>query len=371
MKTLLLKLCLFVCGIFLLIYFIVFLPANFYTFRTWESLIWSTFKKNPTAGNFYPNKVCQRDEKGDLGHGSKYEVIKKNIVWKTDKYGFRNDPKSVYKDGIVLVGDSNSVGSGTSQESILSYQISKKAETQVFNYSPKDIDEHFIKNLRMMNVYPKLVIFQIVERNIPSIKYHDLSEAISGSNLLLRGVEDSEFLQQIKVFKDIIFKKEPIRFIQSRIESKFEAFSMPTIIGAENMLFYSPSLRVNSISDEEIRNIVNTISLISTSLKRNGIDFIFVPVPNKETIYYELLPIEIRMNINNSDFLVRLKKELDFYNLSSIDLYSAFRLHAANGEKLYLPDDTHWNSAGIELAAEMIVQEISKKLSKNSQFILK
>jgi hypothetical protein len=169
MKKIILKLLLFASGVSIYVVALSLIPIDTFTFRTWESMIWEG--RRPTIGRFYPNIKSVRDESGDLGHNSKYDVIKKKVHWKTDTYGFRNSPNILTGYDIVLVGDSNSVGSGTTQAEILSNQISRKIGSNVFNYSPMDIDANFMNNLSDMGIHPKVVIYEKIEREIPVLPY--------------------------------------------------------------------------------------------------------------------------------------------------------------------------------------------------------
>ncbi|MBN1870876.1 MAG: hypothetical protein JW847_09910 [Candidatus Omnitrophica bacterium] len=44
--------------------------------------------------------------------------------------------------------------------------------------------------------------------------------------------------------------------------------------------------------EEEIDKIVNKIRMYKTALNKRGIRFIFFPLPNKETIYWNELPLK-------------------------------------------------------------------------------
>jgi len=366
MKTLFFKIVLFVGGILLYILTLAYINMNAFTFRAWESLSWTTGIR-PTIGIFYPNKNVIRNEGGDLGHGSKYEVIKNNIIWKTDKYGFRNDSSKATEYKIVLVGDSFSAGGATSQEFILSTQIGKRVKTQVYNYSPMNIDGHFINNLKSMNIEPKIVIYQVIERDIPKIDSNELNRNYGikylfkdNINKILRNYS----LLCIDIAIDDFYKRGLIRYLESKIDSISGKFRLPVIIGSDNVLFYEGSLIINTatMDDNNIRKIAIELKNINDYFLALGIDFIFLPVPNKESVYYELLPEDTRKNFNNKNFLTKLHKEFCSLGVRSIDTYSIFRSRFLAGERLYYSDDTHWNKTGIDLASELISMELHRDL---------
>ncbi|MFA6146782.1 MAG: hypothetical protein WC899_01050 [bacterium] len=378
MKTLLLKLLLFVGGIFSFIVILSFIPFDAFTFRNWESQLWKSRKRllRPTIGYFYPSQTITRNESGDLGRGSEYEIIKNNILWKTDKYGFRNDSSQATEYQVVLVGDSNSVGLGTSQEFILSTQIGNRLNYKVFNYSPMAIDKYFIKNLNNMNIKPKTVIYRVIERKIPEIHSDSLYNGNGFKDIIkdklnmvkygINKIFNFDTLLYIAMAVDRFNKKEPARYLESRIDSIYRKLRISVIVGHDNELFYKGSLKINSatIDDSDIKKIAIELKHINDSLLKLGIDFIFLPVPDKESVYYELLPEETKNNFRNRYYLTKLHNELTLLGVRSIDVYSIFRSRFLAGERLYYSDDTHWNNAGIELASELISEEINHNMGR-------
>lgn len=360
---------LFIGGILLFILIITLIPRDIFTFIIEEPTSWVS-RIRPTIGVFIPNKTIIRNIGGDLGRGSKYEKINNNIIWKTDKYGFRNDSSKVMEYEIVLVGDSFSAGpSNVSQEFILSTQIGNKVKHNVYNYSPMKIDEYFINNLNTMNIKPKLVIYQVVERIIPKIVGCELKSKNNLNVILMDNIKlilGLDFLSYIEIIINNFLMRGPIIYLEDKINSIFCNLRLPVVVGSDNVLFYKGSLEINSmvIDDDDIRNIAIKLKFINDSLKFLGIDFIFLPVPNKESVYYELLPEETKMNFRNRHYLTKLHDELRSLGVRSIDTYSVFRSRFLAGERLYFLDDTHWNKEGIELASELISKEIKHDMGR-------
>jgi len=362
MKTLAFKSMVFLGGILVFITALACLPLDTFTFRNWESMLWGTDLR-PTIGKFYPNKTVRRVESGDLGHGSKYQELKKNILWKTDRFGFRNDPEKSKDCRIVLVGDSNSVGTGTSQASILSEQLSDRLNAPVYNYSPMGIDADFINNLEAMRIRPRMVIYETSGVGIPPFDSTFLNPNRGIRQIVKERTRDflnADSLMWFEIALDRFWKREPLRCLQSRIDSAFGVLAMPVIVGDDNMLFLKESLTGEFLDNDIIQKNAETIAAISTSLKSLGIDFVFVPLPDKESIYRELLSRNIQGELKNQDFFIKLKRELDQRGVKSVDLHSRFRADALAGKRLYFSDDKHWNTAGIEIASDLIVSEIAR-----------
>jgi hypothetical protein len=363
MLKLILRILFFLFGVSIFAMALSLIPIETFTFRNWESMIWK--ERHPTIGNFYPSIKSVRDESGDLGHNSRYDVIKKNVHWETDKNGFRNNQDTEGSYDIVLVGDSNSVGSGTTQEENLSNQIYREIHSNVFNYSPMDIDAYFMNNLIVMGIHPKVVIYEKIEREIPIIakfddKDIDLNHKYTIKNKIknkIRSFVSDNIKLYLLIARDRFYKTEPLNFIQGKIDSAFGKFNLPVSVGAENILFYNKSFFNREIKDDEIKLIADKLEKISNDFAKQGIKFIFVPVPNKESIYVELLPKD-KLPLKSKYFLINLKKELDSRGIKSVDTYTNFRSSFLAGNRIYFADDTHWNTNGIELAAKLIAHKI-------------
>lgn len=370
MKKLILKIMIFISGIALFASVLALTPLSTFTFRNHEALMWASGVLRPTLGDYYPNQTNVMDEgSGDLARCcvGKYGVIKKNITWRTDRYGFRNDPRRSSEFQIILVGDSNSLGTGISQEAILSRKIGDEIKIPVYNYSIRNIKKDFLGDLKAMSIKPKIVILQRIERDIPGIDCQPLygdSRFWSYCKNKVKSILSTDFFLFFEIPLDRFIKKTPFRYLCGKIDRAFGDVALPSTVGQENVLFFNEVLSANVLGDDKILEIAKTIKKISNSLKENGIDFIFVPVPEKESIYYELLPGEAQKKFKNKDFLVKLKKELDRLNVRSVDLYSNFRGRFLAGQRLYFPDDTHWNEAGVELAAKLISQKIAPTIKR-------
>lgn len=116
----------------------------------------------------------------------------------------------------------------------------------------------------------------------------------------------------------------------------------------------------NAMSDEEIKALGVTLSLIQEKVESDGGEFLFVPVPNKNTIYPEYMPVRYqKADINN---LVRMYDELESVGVSYIDLRQDLLSAKEDNKKLYYKRDTHWTAPGAVVGYDSIM----KKLGKNS-----
>ena len=115
----------------------------------------------------------------------------------------------------------------------------------------------------------------------------------------------------------------------------------------------------NAMSADDIRNIATTLALIEERVESGGGNFLFVPVPNKNTIYPEYMPKRyIKAAENNLD---RIYAELDkagvnYTNLKSVLLESK----EESMGRLYYKRDTHWTVIGALRGYENIMEGLNR-----------
>ena len=91
--------------------------------------------------------------------------------------------------------------------------------------------------------------------------------------------------------------------------------------------------------------------------KSQGIEYIFMPIPNKETIYFEDVPFNLQPN-----YLIKLEKELSRIGIETVNTLKLFNKHkSASSNILYHLDDSHWNKYGIELTSDELVLKLKDK----------
>lgn len=112
------------------------LPIDFFTFRVWEAALATPYRY---PGPYYPNLHVKKDkEYGDhYREGDPAKVQAKPVEWFTDAYGWRNRPEIERQDkyDVVVLGDSNIVGSFLNQKDILAEVIGARSNKIVYSYS--------------------------------------------------------------------------------------------------------------------------------------------------------------------------------------------------------------------------------------------
>lgn len=335
------------------------LPIDFFTFRVWEALLIKEFH-SILPGHFYPRMVIEKVETGgDLTHDSSY-AIPKRVKWITDRFGYRKRDSEGIKPKIVIIGDSNILSSRLTQEEMLSEVLEERLKVPVYPYAPVGSINTFLKDLRFIKDPPEVVILSSIEReilNMPLPKFPKRRQRFLTFYEWRDRIKQTEWVQAIGIFLDRLIKMNMLHSFRVRIGNRPDRhfYHTPTKFG---MMFFLQGEKANQeVSIERLEKSVQTIEAYNQVLRRRGIRFIFLPIPNKETIYYEYLP-----QSKKPIFLEQLIRNLRKRDIEVVDTQKAFEdAYQNNGTLLYFLDDSHWNERAVQLAADLTVNSILKK----------
>jgi alginate O-acetyltransferase complex protein AlgJ len=348
------------------------LPSNFFTFRVWEAAtVKSLLPLFP--GSFYPNQNLSMIEEGDLGHHTP-KAVKRTADWSIDSFGFRNSKSNCDFFPLVLVGDSTAVGTGVTQDQTLANRLISKNICS-YSFATGSLTE-FLRDYPKMYSQPKIVIMPRIER---ALSYLEKLEEKNFKDSTLRSLawklRSNDTFQFISKILDRSINSNMLYYIKNRLltsnikntlqsekqkeatRSNYEKLSFE-----EKVMFIEGDSANADRSDEEIQKIADTLEGYQVTLKARGMHFIFMPVPNKETILYFLLPSK-----KPSNFLPRLFSELSKRNVDYIDLVPSFSEIVKNGKMPYQFDDTHWSADGIEAASGLIEMKVSRLLRNEKE----
>lgn len=135
------------------------------------------------------------------------------------------------------------------------------------------------------------------------------------------------------------------------------------ITGRDGWIFSNETIDnymdVNSLSEVDIQSIGITLSLIQERIEERGGHFLFVAVPNKNSIYPENMPLRyVKATENNLD---RLLTVLTDDGVKYIDLKSALtNAKADSNGRLYYKRDTHWTVLGALVGYESMMEELGR-----------
>ncbi len=141
------------------------------------------------------------------------------------------------------------------------------------------------------------------------------------------------------------------------------------VLGRRGWLFYRQSVnylieRQTGTSAGETADPLPAIRSFRDQLQALGIRLLVVPVPNKESVYPEMLARRAEgAGVIVCEQTRRLLEELQTSGIEYVDLFEEFRRArqeepSANPRWLYLSQDTHWSPMGARLAAAAVARRV-------------
>jgi hypothetical protein len=312
---------------------------------------------NWIGGPFYPHKKLAMVEEGDLGHHTSYAVRRKS-EWETDSCGFR---KSATKKRIriVVIGDSNVAGAGLTQEDMFSEVLEDLLGVGVYPFAPETING-FLQDIRFIQAPPEIVILAVFEHNIPGLFPKVARQFVTPSPLyqnLFRMrllIMTNPIIQAVNVTFDHIIKAPMLYFIRAQIRRSIVEPKVNCLLSSDGRMLFLEGVSANHAKPKAtLDQSVERISSYAAALKGRGIRFIFLPIPNKENIYYDFLPIR-----RKPVFLDQLMEALTLQGVETLNIQKSFEEAKRNGESLYIADDSHWNESGVKIAARLAAEHI-------------
>ncbi len=357
MKTFVFKSALFLLPFILALVIELFvLPIDFFTFRAWEALLVMKYRTLFT-GHFYPNMEISRIEEGDLAAHTRF-AVKKKVRWVTDRYGYRKHNTDLQKHDVVIIGESNIAGICLSQEEILSEMLEDRLKVSVYPYAPVGGINSFLKNERFIKNSPDIVIFARIERELLDL---DSLKPIRGEKWFARlkqPLQENPVVQSLAITLDRMSKMAMLHYYRASLRRSIsppKARAQSSISSQYGPIFFIQGKSANeNIPKEKLDRAIQRIRSYDEAVKRRGIRFIFLPIPNKENIFYKDL------ETTRPVFLERLISELKKYGVETIDTQKAFEeAFQKDHILLYHTDDTHWNGNGVRLTADLLAKSIS------------
>ena len=125
------------------------------------------------------------------------------------------------------------------------------------------------------------------------------------------------------------------------------------IAGRGGWLYYAQTLDdytgVGAMTPAELGSAARNLALMQEYCDARDIAFLFVPVPNKNSLYDAAMPtVGAKAEEHSAQRLLRM---LEGSGVRSLDLFPLF---CAQSEPLYFAHDSHWNAKGAALAADAI-----------------
>jgi hypothetical protein len=225
------------------------LPIDLFTFRIWEAALATPYRY---PGSYYPNlHVIKAKEFGDqYRNGGSDSMQSKRVEWFTDAYGMRNRPEIEKREkyDVVVLGDSNIVGSSLDQKNILTEVISARSGGIAYSYSiAHDILSLFLSDPRFTERFPRLLVVEskLINWNTNNSSLINFREMPDGElDLIDRRQEFSNnfyapgrnlYLERVK---SRLMKQAMFHWLQANLRVPF---TLPTQASGDAFLGLAPS----------------------------------------------------------------------------------------------------------------------------------
>lgn len=133
------------------------------------------------------------------------------------------------------------------------------------------------------------------------------------------------------------------------------------IDGRDGWLFFAAEaadyMDTNALTDDQLRAMAVTLSLLQERTEAGGGRFTFVAMPNKSSVYPEYMPAWYRRGSKSN--LTRLQAVLPDYGVTFTDMLSIMTAHRDEG--VYHRRDSHWNYRGALYGADAILTSLGRE----------
>lgn len=316
------------------------------------SLVYKDFQR-PGTNLFYDTFFYPDEE--DVSYILEEDLSKKKLETNlfTDKYGNRNS--ELFDDlDIMICGDSFSSLVMLKQDQTIQANINQLSNFHANSIRIKGVFgfDNNIKYIATRYSKPKLLVYEIVERNMHAIS------VISDSTIYpfekKNKIGDTKTISTIKKFINEGLDLPSLRYLQYKLQEV--SVHYPTAENDKNFLFLEGK-NYKKYTDYEIDQVVSSLLKMKELTEANGMQFVFLPIPNKETIKYKDIPLEKR-----PDNLPRLFLKMEKYNIPYINVLDDFERSKTN---IYLKGDTHINAHGSSIVAKEMVKYIENISEKD------
>lgn len=170
------------------------------------------------------------------------------------------------------------------------------------------------------------------------------------------GAFNRNFLSESASYiRDRFFLRQELISLDHYISAKVFGTSGDTgvILGRDGWLYYADTLEdytgVSPMTQRQLFAASNNLLLMENYCEENAKQFLFVIAPNKNSLYPEQMPgYGLRAEASDAQ---RLLERLGELGVPTADLFTAFRQEE---NQLYFAHDSHWNTMGAALGADLI-----------------
>lgn len=131
------------------------------------------------------------------------------------------------------------------------------------------------------------------------------------------------------------------------------------IAGTDGWLYYKDSLedyQGKLMSRRQLFQVAHSLKMIQDYAEKYGVKFIFVPAPNKNSLYGGNMPYYYRLFAGSESNLVHLYEFLNMEGVNYVDLRASL---GGEDRVLYHKRDSHWTNEGAAIAADVIMDTLN------------
>lgn len=291
----------------------------------------------------------------------------------TDEFGFRNRPPTADRPFDVVVAGDSFMAQGERIDTTPAGQLAALGGWSAYTYAypgrgPIYAIARFFEEERFRLHPPRVLLWGLVEREIggdvlgalPWYLEHGSAVAQPGQarlntyelkpRQLKRTLPNTSVVAQAarKIWNIVRYR------VFGRLTPEVAVSRQP--IGGRTVLFYTPAVTAMRWTPAQRKpaQMVDVIAEVARRCHERGIELIPVLIPDKEQVYREYLPARLAAAPLPRSTLLDLEDGLRAHGIRVVNLLNPYRDAAAAGRLLYRADDTHWNEAGVALAAAEI-----------------
>ena len=284
----------------------------------------------------------------------------------TDEAGFRNEPGArSQRNRLILLGDSFGAGSGGTQESMLSSILNTRYQVTNYNLSMGGASpwQEFVtlkQEFSNINLAPGAGILWLL------FSGNDL-EDLKSANF---DVRHNGFFKRTAIMLTTLYHRSPIRQLLQTRKDRRHLVAVERS-GRVPLLFFVPYLeRVGRTKAQVIAHpgylrLHDAVEAMTAFCDSHRLRLYIVLIPSKEEVYSWVADSPSRavepMAMSGLAQVLQewaKAKEIPFLDLGPDFEQAAQRELRANARLLYWRDDTHWNEAGQQLAAQLICERM-------------
>jgi len=288
--------------------------------------------------------------------------------FRCDRDGFRNSIDLNAAD-VVVLGDSLIEGFHVDEREILTARLAQQSGLVVANLARGgDGPQQELQVLRRygLRLRPKVCVWAFYEGNdladaADYDRYRRIVEHSPRVSRLRRAVERSFTANAVDLLNRTVIRPAPL--VPARL---FTGRWQDRPGGPVEIAFGSGDYRVDKPRAEsrEFEIVRSVLAEANAACREHGIDFVVAFIPSKFRVYGDFCTFNPSSPCRGwmlDDLPAALKGTVEGLgaDVAYVDLTRRLRDEAAAGSLVYLPDDTHWSSAGHRAAADELAARIS------------